>query len=169
MKKFINKSNLQEPRLDRWEAKMISNGWGVYFVLTLWLFTFPVSAVAQGWYWGSPVAPGYDRSSVVEVNGVVLHVDLSPRGGGSSLRMETGGETVTITLAPGWYIRQQGADIQVGDKLAVKGSKMKTREGKVYLTAASIKNMRTGHVLKLRDDNGVPLWSSKRRVDRQAR
>ena len=85
------------------------------------------------------------------------------------MRIESGGEFFTVTLGPNWYIRQQGADIQVGDKLALKGSKMKTREGKVYLTAASIKNMRTGHVLALRDENGVPLWSSKRRVDRQAR
>jgi len=166
MKKFINKSNLQEPRLDLRGAKAIGNGWGVCFALVLWALTFPAAAAAQGWYWGSPVTPGYDRSSVVEVSGVVLHVDLSPRGGGSALRIESGGESVTVTLGPNWYLRQQGADIQIGDKLAVKGSKMKTREGKIYLTAARIKNMRTGHVLELRDENGLPLWSSKRRFNK---
>jgi hypothetical protein len=147
---------------------MIGNGWG-FVILALWLFTIPASAVAQGWYWGSPVAPGYDRSSVIEVSGDVLHVDLSPRSGGSTLRIESGGEIFTVTLGPSWYLSRQGADIQVGDKLAVKGSKMKTREGKVYLTAASIKNTRTGHVLELRDENGLPLWSSKQRSNKEGR
>jgi len=169
MKTCIQKSNLQGPRLDLREAKTIGNGWGLFFALALWVLTFPATVAAQGWYWGSPVTPGYDRSSVVEVSGFVLQVDLSPRSGGSTLRIESGGEIFIVTLGPNWYIRQQGADIQIGDKLAVKGSKMKTREGKIYLTAASIKNLRTGHVLDLRDENGRPLWSSKRRLDKEER
>jgi len=169
MKTWIEKSNLRRSGFDRWGARMIGNGWGVFFALALWVLTCPMSAVAQGWYWGSPVTPGYDRSSVVEVSGVVLHVDLSPRSGGSTLRIESGGEIFTVTLGPNWYIRQQGADIQIGDKLAVKGSKMKTREEKIYLTAASIKNMRTSQILALRDENGLPLWSSKRRPNKEGR
>ena len=166
MKTWIQKSNLRESLFDRQGLKMIKKGWGLFFALALWVLTFPASAVAQGWYWGSPVAPGYDRASVVEISGSVLQVDIFQRGGGSTLRIESGGEIFTVTLGPGWYLRQQGADIQIGDKLAVKGSKMKTREGKIYLTAARIKNMRTGHVLELRDENGRPLWSSKRRFDK---
>jgi len=164
MKTFIREINF---RPDLRGTKKIGKGWGVFFALALWLFACPVTATAQGWYWGSPVTPGYDRAVVVEVSGVVLHVDLSPRGGGSSVRMETGGETVTVTMGPNWYFRRQGADIRIGDKLEVKGSKMKTREGKSYLAAAKIKNMRTGHVLELRDENGRPLWSSKRSFDKE--
>ncbi|MCX5828571.1 MAG: OB-fold nucleic acid binding domain-containing protein [Deltaproteobacteria bacterium] len=168
MKAWMQKSNLREPRFGRREAKTIGNDWRMFFALALWLFAFPAIAAAQGWYWGSPVTPGYDRATVVEVSGVVLHVDLSTRGGGgSSLRMETGSETVTVTMGPNWYFRSQGADIKIGDKLEVKGSKMKTREGKIYLAAATIKNMRTGHLLELRDENGRPRWSSGRRFDKE--
>jgi hypothetical protein len=166
MKTWTQRSNLRESLFGHQGLKMIKKGWGLFFAMALWVLTFPASAVAQGWYWGSPVAPGYDRASVVEVSGVVLQVDLSQRGGGSTLRIESGGEIFTVTLGPGWYLRRQGADIQIGDKLAVKGSKMKTREGKIYLAAARIKNMRTGHVLELRDENGRPLWSSKRSFDK---
>jgi outer membrane protein assembly factor BamB len=83
------------------------------------------------------------------------------------LRVESGGEIYTVTLGPGWYLRRQGADYKIGDKLAVKGSKMKTQEGKLYLTAAKIKNLRTGHLLELRDENGLPLWKSTRRFDKE--
>jgi len=167
MKKLTQKSNVRESRFDRWGAKMNNTGWGLFFALALWVLTFPAAAVAQGWYWGSPVAPGYDRASVVEISGAVLQVDIFQRGGGSTLRIESGGEIFTVNLGPGWYLRRQGADIQIGDKLAIKGSKMKTREGKSYLTAARIKNLRTGHILELRDENGLPLWKSKRNFDKE--
>jgi len=164
--KTLIQNNLRESLFDRQGLKMIKKGWGLFFALTLWVLTLPASAVAQGWYWGSPVTPGYDRSSVIEVSGVVLQVDMFQRGGGSTLRMESG-EIFTVTLGPGWYLRRQGVDIQIGDKLAVKGSKMKNREGKIYLVAAKITNMRTGHVLDLRDENGRPLWSSGRRFEKE--
>jgi hypothetical protein len=144
---------------------MNGKGTASFLVLIFLIFLLPSSISAQGWYWGSPVTPGYDRSSVVEAGGSVLEVDFSRREGPPSLRLESGDQTITVVLGPGWYLRQQLADIQVGDKLVVKGSKMKSRQGKSYLVAAWVKNMRTGRVLKLRDDNGRPLWSSKRGLE----
>ena len=135
--------------------------------LALWLLAAPTTAAAQGWYWGSPVAPGYDRAAVVEMEGVALSVELTPRSGGASLQMAAAGEIVNVTLGPVWYLHRQDADIKTGDRLAVKGSKTKTREGKVYLAAAVIKNLRTGRVLTLRDEDGRPLWSSKKRFPRE--
>jgi hypothetical protein len=167
MKTWIQKTNLRRPWFNLSVARTMINGWGFLLALAFWVLTFPAAAVAQGWYWGSPVAPGYDRASVVEVSGSALQVDISQRGGGSTLRVESGGEIYTVTLGPGWYLRQQGADYKIGDKLAVKGSKMKTQEGKLYLTAAKIKNLRTGRILELRDENGLPLWKSKRRFDKE--
>ena len=167
MKTWIQKSTVRQSLFDSYDSKMNNKGWGLFVALALWVLTFPVMAVAQGWYWGSPVAPGFDRASVVEVSGTVLHVDISQRGGGSTLRVESGGEIYTVTTGPGWYLRRQGADYKIGDKLAVKGSKMKTQEGKLYLTAAKIKNLRTGHLLELRDENGLPLWKSTRRFDKE--
>ncbi|HPC33938.1 MAG TPA: hypothetical protein PL061_13360 [Syntrophales bacterium] len=127
----------------------------------------PTTAAAQGWYWGSPVAPGYDRTAVVEMEGVALHVDMSPQRGGASLQMAAQGESVTVTLGPVWYLRRQDVDIKTGDQLTVKGAKTKTREGKVYLAAAVIKNLRTGRILTLRDEDGRPLWTSKKRFQKE--
>ncbi|MGV8079956.1 MAG: hypothetical protein AB2L22_07845 [Syntrophales bacterium] len=165
MKVWTQRIHLPGSRFDLQGTKRLGYRWRAHVVLVLWLFSFPAVVAAQGWYWGSPVAPGYDRTSVVEVTGVVLHFALSPRGGGSTLRIESGGEVYVVTLGPNGYLRKQGVDINIGDKLLVKGSKTKTREGKMYLTAASVKNMRTGHILELRDENGRPLWPSKRRFD----
>jgi hypothetical protein len=152
---------------NRRRSEMIGKSRGLFFALTLFILFLPASASAQkGFWWGSPVTPGYDTSSVTELSGAVLQVDTSQRSARSSLRFESGGEIFTVTLGPSWYLRQQRGDIQIGDKLRVKGSKMKSREGKNYLVAAKIKNMRTGHVLELRDDSGLPLWSSRRRSDK---
>lgn len=151
------------------KAQTISSRWRMSFLLLSWLLIFPATVSAQGFYWGSPVSPGYDRSSVVEIGGVVLHVDLVPRSGPSTLRVESAGETLTVTLGPEWYLRPLKVDFQIGDKLTVKGSKMKAKDGKIYLTAANIKNLRTGQIIELRDESGRPLWSSKRRSNREGR
>jgi len=166
MKTKEQKNNLRKTLFDGLGGKIIRTGWGVLFVLALWILTFPASAGAQGWWWGSPVTPGYDRASVVEISGTVLEVDSAQRGG-STLRIESVGETLTVTLGPGWFFFQQQADFRIADKLMVRGSKMKTREGKTYLVAARITNKRTEKVLELRDENGRPLWPSKRRLDKE--
>lgn len=141
----------------------------MYFVLLSGLLIFPPTVTAQGYYWGSPVSPGYDRASVVEIKGVVLQADLTPQSGPATLRMESEGETLTVTLGPEWYVRRLNVDVQTGDKLWIKGSKMKTQEGKLYLTAATVKNLRTEKSFALRDENGRPLWSSKRRSYQEGR
>lgn len=166
METTIQKSNLRESPFECHRGKMIRTGWGMLFILALWVLILPASAGARSWWWGSPVTPGYDLTSIVEISGTVLEVDR-PQRGGSTLRIESGGETFTVALGPSWYLRQQQADFQTGDKLMVRGSKMKTREGKTYLVAAWIKNMRTGHGLELRDEQGRPLWSSKRNLDKK--
>jgi len=81
--------------------------------------------------------------------------------------MAAQGESVTVTLGPVWYLRRQDVDIKTGDQLTVKGAKTKTREGKVYLAAAVIKNLRTGRILTLRDEDGRPLWTSKKRFQKE--
>ncbi|HOM08446.1 MAG TPA: hypothetical protein PLW40_12270 [Syntrophales bacterium] len=167
MKAFFRKSSRSET-----EPLWRRMSWGApirvpVVFLALWLSAAPTTAAAQGWYWGSPVAPGYDRTAVVEMEGVALHVDMSPQRGGASLQMAAQGESVTVTLGPVWYLRRQDVDIKTGDQLTVKGAKTKTREGKVYLAAAVIKNLRTGRILTLRDEDGRPLWTSKKRFQKE--
>ncbi|HPC87172.1 MAG TPA: hypothetical protein P5238_11140 [Smithellaceae bacterium] len=169
MKTGTQENISQTARLLHSQTQTNSGRWMMYFVLLSWLLIFPATVTAQGFYWGSPVSPGYDRSSVVVISGVAIHVDLTPRNGPATLRFESEGETLTVTLGPEWYLRTLKVDLQVGDKLTVKGSKMKTKDGKIYLTAANIKNLRTEQIIELRDESGRPLWSSKRRSNREGR
>ena len=123
----------------------------------------PAPALAgQGWWWGSPINPGFDRNTVIQVTGTASQVDIVTRGGPSTLRLETSGESFTVMLAPGWYLAEIRADIRQGDPLIVEGSKMMDRRGNLHLVAARITNKRTGAVLQLRDEAGRPLWMSGR-------
>jgi len=121
---------------------------------------FPSLAVAgqQGWWWGSPINPGFDRSTVIRVSGTVLRVSFDARSGPAMLTLECPRDTYTVMLGPGSYLAQHRPDIQAGDPLTVEGSKMMDHRGNLHLVAARVTNQRTGAVLELRDDVGRPLW-----------
>jgi hypothetical protein len=124
---------------------------------------FASPAVAgQGWWWGSPINPGFDRNTVIQVTGTASQVDIVSRGGPSTLRLDTSGESFTVMLGPGWYLAEIHADIRPGDPLIVEGSKIMDRRQQVYLVAARVTIQRTGAVLELRDEAGRPLWMSGR-------
>jgi hypothetical protein len=115
-------------------------------------------AAGQGWWWGSPINPGFDKNTVVHVSGTASQVDIVERSGPSTLRLDTSGGSFTVMLGPGWYLAELHADLQTGDRLMVEGSKMMDRRGNLHLIASRILNERTGVVLELRDDTGRPRW-----------
>lgn len=117
-----------------------------------------VAVAGQGWWWGSPINPGFDRNTVIQVTGTATQVDIVTRGGPSTLRLETIRETFTVILGPGWYLAELHADLQNGDPLVVEGSKMMDRRENLYLVAARVTNQRTDTVLELRDEAGRPRW-----------
>ena len=121
----------------------------------------PASA-AQGFWWGSPVNPGFDRNTVVQATGTAAQVDITPRGGPCTLSLQTPTERFTVMLGPGWFLSEQNADIRNGDPLVIEGSKMMDRRGHLNLVAARVTNQRTGAVLTLRDETGRPVWMSGR-------
>jgi hypothetical protein len=120
---------------------------------------FPgLAAAGQGWWWGSPITPGFVRSTVIQVTGTVSRVGFDARSGPATLTLECPRDTYTVMLGPGWYLAQVHADIREGDPLTVEGSKMMDRGGNLHLVAARVTNERTGAVLELRDDAGRPVW-----------
>jgi hypothetical protein len=122
------------------------------------MLAVPTPTPAQGWWWGSPINPGFDRNTVIQVTGTVTQVNIVSQGSPSTLRLETSGETFTVMLGPGWYLAELHADIRSGDILTVEGSKMMDRWGQLHLAAARIANQRAGTVLELRDETGRPRW-----------
>jgi hypothetical protein len=125
----------------------------------------PASVEAQGW-WGSSAGQGFDRNTVIQVAGTASQVNIVERGGPSSLRLDTAGESFTVMLGPGWYLTEIRADIRQGDPLVVEGSKMMDRRGHLHLVAAKVTNQRSGVSLTLRDEMGRPVWMSGRHPGR---
>ena len=122
------------------------------------ILLLPTHGAAQGWWWGSPIDPGFDPKRIVEVTGTANRVAIIPWGKPSTLELNTVSQNWSVIIGPGWYLTELQADIRIGDTLSIKGSKMTDRRGQVYLVASRVTNQRTGAVLELRDESGRPRW-----------
>jgi DNA/RNA endonuclease YhcR with UshA esterase domain len=81
-------------------------------------------------------------------------------GMGIHLNLQTDKETIAVHLGPDWFMKKQSPQIETGDAIEVTGSRV-TFDGKPAIIAAEIK--KGNKVIKLRDQNGVPLWSGRGR------
>jgi len=118
-----------------------------------------------GWGSGSQYNRMYDPKTVETLSGEVVSVDETPSMRGMSsygvhLLLKTEKEAISVHLGPGWFIENQDIPIAPDDKIEVKGSRI-TFEGEPALIAAEV--VKGNEVLKLRDDNGFPVWSGWRR------
>jgi hypothetical protein len=114
----------------------------------------------QGWWWGSPIDPSFDRTAIVKVTGTVADLTIVSVGGPSTLQLQTTGEILSIILGPGWYLSELGVDLRKGDFLSIDGAKMKDRRGHVYVVAARVINHRTNVTFELRGTDGRPKWKT---------
>jgi hypothetical protein len=119
-----------------------------------------------------PVPPGprakgagrqrlYDPNSVETLTGQVAAVQRGPmRKGGKGnlvrLTLKTDQGPVQIFLGPAKYVDAQTLKLAAGDQVEVKGSRITGPKGKTTVTAAQV--TKGNEVLKLRDDQGNPLW-----------
>jgi hypothetical protein len=106
----------------------------------------------------------YDPKTVETISGEIVSVDrITPNkgmAGGVHMNVKTDKETLSVHLGPSFYIENQDVKLQAKDKVEVKGSRV-TFGGKPAIIAAEVK--KGDEVLKLRDDNGFPVWSGWRR------
>ena len=116
-----------------------------------------------GWGMGGQYGKMYDPKTVETVSGEVVSVDkITPSKGmsyGIHLTLKTDKETISVHLGPGWYLEKQDTKIEPKDKVEVKGSRI-TFEGKAAIIAAEVKKGEES--LRLRDENGFPVWSGWR-------
>jgi len=106
---------------------------------------------------GGGMGMQYDPKTVETVSGEVTQVQqMQGRAGGVHLQVKTPKETLMVILGPASYLEQQKVKIAVGDKLEIKGSRMQHPQ-MAMLIAAELK--KGDQVVKLRDDQGRPLWS----------
>ncbi len=117
-----------------------------------------------GWGPGTQYGRLYNPQSVESVIGEVISVDAIIPGKGMSagvhLIVKTDQESISVHLGPAWYVQRQDLKIIPGDKVEITGSRI-TFQGKPTIIAAEVR--KDEDKLKLRDENGVPLWSGWRR------
>jgi hypothetical protein len=101
----------------------------------------------------------YDAKTVETIGGKVLSIEKTApakrRGYWVDLMLQTGNETIAVQLGPAWYIDKQTPRIEANDTITVTGSRL-TIDGRSAIVAADI--TKGNELLKLRDDNGVPVW-----------
>jgi hypothetical protein len=105
----------------------------------------------------------YDPSTAERVSGEVVKVErVTGRGrsGGVHLLVKTDKETTPVHVAPQWFLNDRNIAFKAGDKVDVSGSRI-TYEDKLALIADQITH--DGTNLKLRDSDGIPLWSGRNR------
>jgi len=106
----------------------------------------------------------WDGNSVTTLSGEVAALEkYTPGRGGSSyglrFTLKTDKEAVPIVLGPAWYVEQQHFAIAAKDQVEVKGSRLSI-QGQPTIIAQEVK--KGDKVLRLRDDQGVPLWTGPR-------
>ncbi len=74
------------------------------------------------------------------------------------LLLKTDKGKLTVYLGPPSYVRKQGFALKPGDSLEVTGSQI-ARDGQSLLLAAQVK--KEGQTLKVRDEQGAPLWQEQ--------
>jgi hypothetical protein len=102
----------------------------------------------------------YDRRSEMTIRDVVLgkrFVKLPDGDTGVVVTLQPGGEYVDVLVGTTRYLADHEFDIGIADPLMVTGSLMQTSNRRILLAREVVWR---GHVLKLRDDEGEPLWSS---------
>jgi hypothetical protein len=134
--------------------------------LISFLLLSSVAFAQRGGGWGRNAQYNrmYDPRTVETITGEVVAVEKFTPGKGMSagvhLQLKPDRETISVHLGPAWFIENQDVKIEPKDKIEVKGSRI-TFDGKPAIIAAEVK--KGDEVLKLRDDNGVPVWAGWRR------
>ncbi len=117
-----------------------------------------------GWGTGTKYGRMYNTQTVETVSGEVVKVEkIKPMKGmsyGIHLFLKTEKGDIPVHLGPAWYINNQDMEVAVGDKVEVKGSRVEF-SGKPAIIAAEVK--KGDETLKLRDENGFPVWAGWRR------
>lgn len=102
----------------------------------------------------------YNPQNLETVRGVVTEVVQGTRRSRAvHLMLKTNKETLVAILGPASFLEQRKMKIAVGDKLEIKGSRIK-RPQRPVLIAGEV--TRGNQVVKLRNGQGTPLWRPQR-------
>lgn len=137
---------------------------GKFYLAAALVLLFAGNIYSQnGWGPGSSYNRMYDTKTVETISGSVMSIDqILPDKNmsvGIHLLLITVNGNVSIHLGPAWYIENQDIQIIKGDNVSVTGSKVTYNGDQIIIAKEVIKG---DQLLKLRDENGYPLWSGWR-------
>lgn len=108
--------------------------------------------------------PAYDPDTVTTLGGNVVAVEVVPsqrgRMGGIHIVVKDNEQLTEIHVAPMRYLETEGFTIAKGDMVEVTGS-LVSSEDDTYMIAREVK--KGDRLLRLRNKEGIPLWSRSRR------
>ena len=112
---------------------------------------FASSLLAQG----AP-APRFDPETTVTLRGAVVTLKTDP-GSPATLVMDDAEMGMTVVrLGPSWYLNGLGFTASEGETVEVFAAAC-TGCAAAYV-ASRVKNVTTGAIAELRDDDGLPAW-----------
>jgi hypothetical protein len=121
-----------------------------------WLLAmFLISSLAWA---GDEKKPPIADNPIVEVRGTISRVQLAMGQGMPFLEVSTAKGPVKLYLGSMRYLMQENFTPKAGDLLEAQGYKMEEN-----VMAIRVELPTTKKVLKLRDENGWPLWMGGRR------
>ena len=134
----------------------------ITFALATLLSTSAATAAAPAGVWDrdSEYNSLYDSESIEVLKGTVSEVDrfeVKGEQNGICLSVEVNGEQTRVHLGPEWFLENQTLRVDVGDRVAVRGSRVDYQGESVILAAAVV---RGDHMLLLRSPAGAPAWAA---------
>lgn len=117
-----------------------------------------------GWGAGGDYVRRFDAKTVENVSGEVVAVKkVTPMRGmrkGVHLTLKLENETLPVHLGPAWYMDNQEFEVEKGDKVEVRASRVMFEDTPALIAITVKKGDLT---LTLRDEEGFPMWSGWRR------
>lgn len=110
---------------------------------------------------GLDFSRGYDLNTVGTFSGRVTASPRLAENGQYVIEMESGSETVNLSVGPETYWEKKGIPVKVDDEITAKGSRAQGQDGKTYLLTQKLVNRSTGKQLEMRSDRGEPAWSGR--------
>ncbi len=111
-----------------------------------------LAAFAQQQRAHAPIA----NAPKVDLKGTITKVQATPGEGMPSLELRSGGKTTRVILGSMRYLMEQDFNPKAGDEAAVHGYQV---DGDVIAISVTVR----GKTLRLRDEDGRPVWMRGRR------
>jgi len=106
----------------------------------------------------------YDPRTEKAVSGRVTDLYVDENSGIMEAMVKAqNGELMRVRLGPEWFLRSR---VRMGDELEVRGSAVKNN-GEMMIMAREMRNLRMNREIALRNAQGFPDWSERRKHEEQ--